>query len=75
MTQAIIEGTLNELANPIFLDTEDFGKKRKIQLHDDEYEIAVWAWTNEKACEGKWAKGDDYEAIRKNVAVAMFFGE
>lgn len=75
MTQAIVEGTLNESANPILIATEDMGRKRKIKLHDDEYEFAAWVWTNQQACEGKWETGRDYEAVRENAAVELFFGE
>jgi len=74
ITQAIVEGTLNESANPIFVATEDIGRKGRIKLHDDEYEFAAWVWTNQKACDGKWEKGRDYEAVRENAAVALFFG-
>jgi hypothetical protein len=75
MTHAIVEGTLNESSNPILIATEDMGRKRKIKLHDDEYEFAAWVWTNQQACNGNWERGRDYEAVRENAAVTLFFGE
>ncbi len=75
MTRAIVEGTLNESANPILIATEEMGRKGIIKLQDDEYEFAAWVWTHQQACDGKWEKGRDYEAVRENAAVALFFGE